>query len=137
MRFTNGLKDGLPIALGYVSVAFAYAISAMSAGFPAWFPVLVSFTNFTGTGQFAGELRADQRERKMDGGFWAAFGIGRADFGALVVGKRGDVERTGLQVALRVDDAVKTQAVPRQAARDVVRMLRVLAQQGQQVNLVR
>lgn len=54
MRFTNGLKDGLPIALGYVSVAFAYAISAMSAGFPAWFPVLVSFTNFTGTGQFAG-----------------------------------------------------------------------------------
>lgn len=54
MKFTNGLKDGLPIALGYISVAFAYAISAINAGFPFWFPILVSVTNFTGTGQFAG-----------------------------------------------------------------------------------
>ncbi len=54
MKFTRGLKDGLPIALGYVSVAFAYAVQAVGQGFPPWFPVLVSATNFTGTGQFAG-----------------------------------------------------------------------------------
>lgn len=54
MRFTRGLKDGLPIALGYVPVAFAYAIRAVDQGFPLWFPILVSGTNFTGTGQFAG-----------------------------------------------------------------------------------
>ena len=54
MRFTRGLKDGLPIALGYVPVAFAFAIRAVDQGFPAWFPVLVSATNFTGTGQFLG-----------------------------------------------------------------------------------
>lgn len=54
MKFANGLKDGISIALGYISVAFAYAITAVSAGFPAWFPILVSLTNFTGTGQFAG-----------------------------------------------------------------------------------
>lgn len=54
MKFTRGLKDGLPIALGYVSVAFAYAVQAVGQGFPPWFPILISATNFTGTGQFAG-----------------------------------------------------------------------------------
>lgn len=54
MKFKNGARDGLPIALGYLSVAFAYAVQAAGMGFPPWFPVLVSFTNFTGTGQFAG-----------------------------------------------------------------------------------
>lgn len=54
MKFTRGLKDGLPIALGYVSVAFAYAVLARNTGFPLWFPILVSATNFTGTGQFVG-----------------------------------------------------------------------------------
>ncbi len=54
MRFSRGLKDGLPIALGYVPVAFAFAIRAVDQGFPAWFPILVSATNFTGTGQFIG-----------------------------------------------------------------------------------
>ena len=54
MNFVRGLKDGLPIALGYMPVAFAYAIRAISQGFPAWFPILISATNFTGTGQVAG-----------------------------------------------------------------------------------
>ncbi len=54
MNFTRGLKDGLPIALGYMPVAFAYAIRAIGQGFPAWFPILISATNFTGTGQVAG-----------------------------------------------------------------------------------
>lgn len=54
MRFRRGIKDGLPIALGYLPVAFAYAIRAVDEGFPIWFPILVSGTNFTGTGQFIG-----------------------------------------------------------------------------------
>ena len=54
MKFTRGVRDGIPIALGYVSVAFAYAVQATDTGFPPWFPILVSATNFTGTGQFAG-----------------------------------------------------------------------------------
>ena len=29
-------------------------MSAVAQGFPVWFPILVSATNFTGTGQFAG-----------------------------------------------------------------------------------
>lgn len=54
MKFSRGLKDGFPIALGYVSVAFAYAVQTVNQGFPPWFPILISATNFTGTGQFAG-----------------------------------------------------------------------------------
>lgn len=54
MEFTKGIKDGLPIALGYVPVAFAYAVGAVDRGFPLWFPILISASNFTGTGQFAG-----------------------------------------------------------------------------------
>ena len=54
MNFKKGLKDGLPISLGYLSVSFAYAVQAVGQGFPVWFPILISATNFTGTGQFAG-----------------------------------------------------------------------------------
>lgn len=53
-KYLRGVKDGMPIALGYVSVSFAYAVQAVGQGFPFWFPILVSATNFTGTGQFAG-----------------------------------------------------------------------------------
>lgn len=34
MRFRNGVRDGIPVALGYLSVAFAYAIQAVGMGFP-------------------------------------------------------------------------------------------------------
>lgn len=54
MRLKRGIKDGIPIALGYFSVSFAYAVLARKTGFPIWFPILVSATNFTGTGQFVG-----------------------------------------------------------------------------------
>lgn len=52
--FRKGLKDGLPIAIGYLSVSFAYGILAVSRGLPFWSPILISLTNFTGTGQFVG-----------------------------------------------------------------------------------
>ena len=54
LNFISGMKDGLPIALGYISVAFAFGILALEKGFPIWAPILISATNFTGTGQFVG-----------------------------------------------------------------------------------
>lgn len=52
--FYKGVKDGLPIAFGYLSVAFAFGMLAVEKGFAVWAPVLISLTSFTGTGQFVG-----------------------------------------------------------------------------------
>lgn len=54
MNFRKGFKDGIPIALGYLSVSFAFGMLAVEKGLPLWSPVLLSLSNFTGTGQFAG-----------------------------------------------------------------------------------
>lgn len=54
LSFYKGFKDGMPIALGYFSVAFAFGMLAVSKNFKPWVPIVISFTNFTGTGQFAG-----------------------------------------------------------------------------------
>lgn len=54
LNFYNGFKDGLPIALGYLSVSFAFGILAIEKGLPIWSPILISLSNFTGTGQFVG-----------------------------------------------------------------------------------
>ena len=52
--FTKGLRDGLPIALGYVSVSFAFGMMAVQGGLSIWQAVLISLTNVTSAGQFAG-----------------------------------------------------------------------------------
>lgn len=52
--FKKGLKDGLPIGLGYFSVSFTFGMMAISAGLPIWAAVLISMTNLTSAGQFAG-----------------------------------------------------------------------------------
>ncbi len=52
LTFGRGLRDGIPIAFGYISVAFAFGMSAVTKGLPLWSPMLISLTNFTGTGQF-------------------------------------------------------------------------------------
>lgn len=54
LTFYKGLKDGLPIAFGYLSVAFAFGMLAVEKGFAFWTPILISMTSFTGTGQFVG-----------------------------------------------------------------------------------
>lgn len=54
LTFRKGFKDGLPIFMGYFSVSFAFGMLAVSKNFQIWVPVLISFSNFTGTGQFAG-----------------------------------------------------------------------------------
>jgi len=52
--FFSGLKDGIPIGLGYLSVSFTFGIMAVNSGLPVWIAVLISMTNLTSAGQFAG-----------------------------------------------------------------------------------
>lgn len=52
--FFRGFRDGLPICLGYIPIAFAFGMQATQAGLPAWVPIAISMTNLTSAGQFAG-----------------------------------------------------------------------------------
>ncbi len=52
--FKKGIKDGIAIALGYFAVSFTFGIMAVSAGLGIWQAVLISLTNLTSAGQFAG-----------------------------------------------------------------------------------
>lgn len=54
LTFRKGVRDGLPICLGYVSVSFAFGMMAVEGGLPAWVGLLISMTNLTSAGQFAG-----------------------------------------------------------------------------------
>ena len=54
LKFKNGIKDGLPIGLGYLSVAFAFGVQASLLGLPVYFTTLISMTNLTSAGQLAG-----------------------------------------------------------------------------------
>ena len=53
-EFTQGIRDGIPIALGYLSVSFTFGLMAAEAGFTWWQAVLISAANVTSAGQFAG-----------------------------------------------------------------------------------
>lgn len=53
-EWKRGLKDGIPICLGYFSVSIAFGIMAAQFGIPVWAAVLISVTNVTSAGQFAG-----------------------------------------------------------------------------------
>jgi len=52
--FFSGVRDGIPIALGYLSVSFAFGISAVKSGISGVGAVLISATNLTSAGQVAG-----------------------------------------------------------------------------------
>ncbi len=52
--FKKGIIDGLPICLGYLSVAFAFGIFAVEGGLTILQALLVSMTNVTSAGQLAG-----------------------------------------------------------------------------------
>lgn len=52
--YIYGIKKGIPIALGYLSVSFTFGVKAVNGGIPAWVAVLISLTNLTSAGQFAG-----------------------------------------------------------------------------------
>ena len=54
LNYKSGVKDGLPIGLGYLSVSFAFGVQAGLAGIPILLTVLISMTNLTSAGQLAG-----------------------------------------------------------------------------------
>lgn len=53
-EFICGCKKGLPIALGYFPVAFSFGVFVVSSGLPLGLATLISITNLTSSGQFAG-----------------------------------------------------------------------------------
>ena len=54
LAFNRGLRDGIAIAIGYFSVSFSFGITAVASGISWWQAVLISLTNLTSSGQFAG-----------------------------------------------------------------------------------
>ncbi len=52
--FLRGLQNGVPICLGYLSVSFTFGMMCTEHGLPFWIAVLISMTNLTSAGQFAG-----------------------------------------------------------------------------------
>lgn len=51
--FKKGLKDGLPICIGYFSVSFAFGIFSVENGLTVFQAVVISLTNLTSAGQLA------------------------------------------------------------------------------------
>lgn len=52
--FKYGIKRGMPICLGYIPVSFTFGLMVVEGGLSPWFAVLISLTNLTSAGQFAG-----------------------------------------------------------------------------------
>ena len=52
--FFRGIRDGIPIALGYFAVSFTFGIMAVEGGLSIWQAALISLSNVTSAGQFAG-----------------------------------------------------------------------------------
>ncbi len=53
-QYRNGMKDGIPICLGYFAVSFTFGMMSVGGGLSIWQAVLISLTNLTSAGQFAG-----------------------------------------------------------------------------------
>lgn len=51
--FKKGIKNGIPIFLGYLAVSFTFGIAAKEGGLTTWQAVVISATNLTSAGQFA------------------------------------------------------------------------------------
>lgn len=51
--FMKGIRDGIPIALGYIAVSFTLGIAANNAGLTALQATIMSVTNATSAGEFA------------------------------------------------------------------------------------
>ncbi len=54
LKFKHGVKDGLPIGLGYFSVSIAFGVKASLLQIPIYITLLISMTNLTSAGQLAG-----------------------------------------------------------------------------------
>lgn len=53
-EFRAGLRDGVPIALGYFTICMAFGLYVATGGFGPWAAGILSLTNLSSSGQFAG-----------------------------------------------------------------------------------
>jgi 4-azaleucine resistance transporter AzlC len=53
-HYFYGVKKGLPIGLGYFAVSFAFGVMCVNGGISPLMATIISFTNLTSAGQFAG-----------------------------------------------------------------------------------
>ena len=53
-ELSRGMKDAIPICAGYLAVGFTFGMAAVSGGITVGGATLISFTNLTSAGQFAG-----------------------------------------------------------------------------------
>lgn len=53
-EYGAGIRAGVPVCVGYFSVAFGFGAMAVAQGLGIWHAVLISATNLTSAGQFAG-----------------------------------------------------------------------------------
>ncbi len=53
-NFSKGIRDGIPICLGYLSVSFTFGLLGVGMGLSWWQATVISLTNVTSAGQFAG-----------------------------------------------------------------------------------
>ena len=52
-QFLRGMRAGIPIGMGYLSVAFTFGIMAVSMGFSPWQAVIISMLTVTSAGQLS------------------------------------------------------------------------------------
>ena len=52
--FAAGMKAGMPVCIGYFSVSFGFGAMAVAQGLSVLHSILISATNLTSAGQFAG-----------------------------------------------------------------------------------
>ena len=53
-EYKTGVRRGLPVGVGYFSVSFGFGAMAAAQGVKALDAALISLTNLTSAGQFAG-----------------------------------------------------------------------------------
>lgn len=53
-KIQRGIRDSIPIAVGYFSVSFTFGMMAVQSGISPFHAVLISLLNLTSAGQFAG-----------------------------------------------------------------------------------
>ena len=53
-EFFAGMKAGMPVCIGYFSVSFGFGAMTIAQGLTIWQAILISASNLTSAGQFAG-----------------------------------------------------------------------------------
>ena len=53
-EYVLGMRAGMPVCIGYFSVGFGFGTMAVAQGLSVWFATLISASNLTSAGQFAG-----------------------------------------------------------------------------------